>query len=418
MNHVFHSADIAPATPNGSSERRTAASCKCALTEHRCTEACLRKELARANAELRRKEELIRNQELLRKESDHRLLNDLQMIVSLLLLQSRASANAEVASQLAAASDRIATIGRMHRHLHYCDGVQTVEFKQFLNDLCRDFSTMLSSEQRPERVIDVEGIQTELPSVTAIPLGFIVNELITNAAKYGKGRIAVRFERNDGKGYALSVSDDGPGCVARKFDESASLAAVSAEARVLSATAAGSGDVFGQLARKYDLSIVGQVEPHGGFPEDLIVEGALFTSGRPVLIVPYIQVEPFALNRVLLCWDGSRSAARAVADALPLIERAKNVEVITIATREDNRDEISGADIAHHLARHRVKVELKRIVAPDTDVPNTILSYVADTATDIIVMGGYGHSRLREFILSGATRGMLASMTVPTLMSH
>jgi nucleotide-binding universal stress UspA family protein len=205
---------------------------------------------------------------------------------------------------------------------------------------------------------------------------------------------------------------------ARKFDEAARLGAVSAEARVLSATAAGSGDVFGQLARKYDLSIVGQVEPDGGFPEDLIVEGALFTSGRPVLVVPYIQAESFKLDRVLLCWDGSRSAARAIGDALPLIERAKNVEIITIATREDNREEISGSDIAHHLARHRLKVELKRIVAPDTDVPDTILSYVADTATDLIVMGGYGHSRLREFILGGATRGILASMTVPTLMSH
>ena len=122
------------------------------------------------------------------------------MIVSLLSLQSRASANAEVASQLAAAADRIATIGRMHRRLHYCDGVQSVAFKQFLDDLCRDFSTMLSSEQRPERGIVVEGTEITLPSVTAIPLGFIVNELITNAAKYGKGRITITLERNSGRG--------------------------------------------------------------------------------------------------------------------------------------------------------------------------------------------------------------------------
>ena len=145
---------------------------------------------------LRQKDELIQQQELFSKESDHRLLNDLQMIVSLLSLQSRASANAEAASQLAAAADRIATIGRIHRRLHYCDGVQTVAFKQFLEDLCRDFSSMLSSDQRPERDIVVEGIEVKLPTVTAIPLGFIVNELITNAAKYGKGRITVRLEPN------------------------------------------------------------------------------------------------------------------------------------------------------------------------------------------------------------------------------
>ena len=205
---------------------------------------------------------------------------------------------------------------------------------------------------------------------------------------------------------------------AKTFDEMARQAAVSAEARVLSASAAGCGEVFGQLARRYDLSVVGQIQPDGGFPQDLIVEAALFDSGHPVLVVPYIQAEPFKLDRVLLCWDGSRSAARAISDALPLIVRAKSIEVVSIAAKDDKRDEVPGADIAHHLARHRLKVELKRIIAPDTEVADTILSYVADTATDMIVMGGYGHSRLREFLLGGATRAMLASMTVPTFMSH
>ena len=126
---------------------------------------------------------MIENQELVSKESDHRLLNDLQIIVSVLLLQGRASKNSEVASQLAAAADRIATIGRMHRRLHSCDGVQTVAFRQFLDDLCRDFSAMVSSGPCPERAITVEGIELKLPSTTAIPLGFIVNELITNSVK-------------------------------------------------------------------------------------------------------------------------------------------------------------------------------------------------------------------------------------------
>ena len=131
------------------------------------------------------------------------------MIVSLLSLQSRASENAEVASQLAAAADRVATIGRIHRRLHSLDGVQTFAFKQCIEDLCRDFSMMLSSA-RPERVIVVEGIEIELPAVTAIPLGFIANELITNATKYGTGRITVRLEANPAKGYALSVVNEGP----------------------------------------------------------------------------------------------------------------------------------------------------------------------------------------------------------------
>ena len=81
-------------------------------------------------------------------------------------------------------------------------------------------------------------------------------------------------------------------------------------------------------------------------------------------------------------------------------------------------DEVPGADIGQHLARHGLKVDVKRITSPDIDVASTILSYAADCSADMIVMGGYGHSRLREFVLGGVTRGILESMTVPTLMSH
>ena len=136
-----------------SPERPTVASYKGRLEAHRRMEIRLRKALARDDDLLRQKDELIRNQTLLSKESDHRLLNNLQMVVSLLSLQSRAAANAEAASQLAAAADRIATIGRMHQRLglHYCDGIQSVAFKQFCDDLCHDFSMMLSAERCPER---------------------------------------------------------------------------------------------------------------------------------------------------------------------------------------------------------------------------------------------------------------------------
>jgi two-component sensor histidine kinase len=132
------------------------------------------------------------------------------MIVSLLSLQSRASENAEVASQLAVAANRVATIARVHRDLHNFDGVQTVALKQYIEDLCGDMSAMLPTEKSPEQIIAVEGIEINLPTATGIPLGFIVNELITNAVKYGTGRITVRLESNPGTGYALSVSNDGP----------------------------------------------------------------------------------------------------------------------------------------------------------------------------------------------------------------
>jgi len=207
--HLPWSADSPPNAIFVSPEYQTVASYERELNNRRCTESWLRAALVRSEALLRQKDQLIQQQELLSKESDHRFLNDLQIIVSLLSLQSRASLHTEAASQLAAAADRIATIGRIHRRLHCCDGVQMVAFKQFLEDLCCDFSTMLSSDQRLERVVVVEGIEINLPTVTAIPLSFIVNELITNAAKYGKGRITVRLQQIK-TGYALSIANDGP----------------------------------------------------------------------------------------------------------------------------------------------------------------------------------------------------------------
>ena len=202
-----------------------------------------------------------------------------------------------------------------------------------------------------------------------------------------------------------------------KFEHLARRAGLTFEARVIEVNVEAAAERFGRMARGYDLSIVGQARPDGALAEKLIVEAALFESGRPVLVVPYIQETGLRLDRVMVCWDGSRNAARAVSSAMPVLTRAGAIDIVTIEQHERS-NELAGADIAHHLARHGLKVELKPIVSTDTDVPNTILSYAADSSTDLIVMGGYGHSRLREFILGGATRGVLASMTVPTLMAH
>ena len=153
-------------------------------------------------------------------------------------------------------------------------------------------------------------------------------------------------------------------------------------------------------------------------PDDLLIESALFESGRPVIVVPYILKDALKVDRILVCWDGSRSAARAIADALPFLKRGKTIEIITVASGSSRTDELPGADLGEHLARHDLSIEVKRLVAADVDVSNVILSYAADCAADFIVMGGYGHSRLREFVLGGATRGILESMTVPVLMAH
>ena len=203
-----------------------------------------------------------------------------------------------------------------------------------------------------------------------------------------------------------------------RFAASASRAGVSAEPLTLSASAAGAGDQFARIARRFDLAIVGQAEPASGAVEELIAESTLFQSGRPMIVVPYIQKAPLKLDRVMVCWDGGRQAARAIADAMPILEKAGKVEIVIVANERGKQDEIEGADMGQHLARHGLKVDVKRISAGNIDIADALLSHVADSGTDFIVMGGYGHSRLREFILGGVTHSILRSMTAPVLLSH
>jgi nucleotide-binding universal stress UspA family protein len=202
-----------------------------------------------------------------------------------------------------------------------------------------------------------------------------------------------------------------------RFKEAAQRAGMAVEARSMPASFVGTADVFGRIARRFDLSVVRQAEPGKNTPAPLIIEAALFDSGRPVLIVPYIQKGGVKLDRILVCWDGSRCSARAVSDAMPFLERAGAVEVVMVVERGKS-DELPGSDIAQHLARHGIKVEVRQIVAPDVKPADVLLSHVSDSSADFLVMGGFGHSRLREFVLGGVTCSVLDTMTIPTLMSH
>ncbi|CAN5907941.1 hypothetical protein BH11PSE3_BH11PSE3_17030 [soil metagenome] len=190
--------------------RQTSADHERALAVHRKTEARLREALAVNEALLVRKDEAIRRQEVLTLECHHRLLNNLQMIADLLSLQARQEDNAEVASHLQVAVNRVQSIARLHQHLHSMDGMQSVEFKPYLAELCRDHSTMSMSNEAPCRSIAVDAIALELPTTTAIPLSLIVNELLTNAIKHGSGSVRVKLESTAAAGYSLSVSNDGP----------------------------------------------------------------------------------------------------------------------------------------------------------------------------------------------------------------
>ena len=170
-------------------------------------------------------------------------------------------------------------------------------------------------------------------------------------------------------------------------------------------------------ARYADLVVAGQPEPGDGAAKAFAGELVL-SVGRPVLFVPYVGRFPSVGKRVLVAWNASREAARAVSDALPFLARAESVELVAFDPGSADHGELPSADVALYLARHGVKASAARQSAPGLDIGSQVLSRAADDGADLIVMGGYGHSRLRELVLGGVTRTMLEAMTVPVLMSH
>jgi nucleotide-binding universal stress UspA family protein len=193
-------------------------------------------------------------------------------------------------------------------------------------------------------------------------------------------------------------------------------AGIATATELVEATLGEAHEIIGRRLREFDLAVIGQPTPNIPGHGTRTIEAALFGSGRPLLIVPYIQREPLRLDTVLVAWDGGIQAARALGDAMPLLTQAKRVEVVTVGGHSSGADDEAGSRVARHLVRHAIRAEAR--VLPTGDVASTLLSYAADIAADLVVMGGYGHSRFREVILGGATRGILQAMTLPALMSH
>jgi nucleotide-binding universal stress UspA family protein len=176
--------------------------------------------------------------------------------------------------------------------------------------------------------------------------------------------------------------------------------------------------IFGRTARCFDLAIVPQTSFEDAPFFNPVFEDTMFLSGGPALFVPSIHKGPAALKRILVCWDGSRCAARAAADALPLLALASNVDVLQIESGTASAQESHATEFGKHLDRHGIANKLHIFRREDTDTGAAILSFAADCSSELIVMGGYGHARTREMLFGGATREILNSMTVPVLMSH
>jgi nucleotide-binding universal stress UspA family protein len=177
-------------------------------------------------------------------------------------------------------------------------------------------------------------------------------------------------------------------------------------------------DALTTAGRYADLVVVGQRAPEPtaeATPPDLPEKLALY-SERPILVVPHIGVAQAPGRTIMVCWNGQREASRAVTGALPFLERADRVILLSIDAANSD-DPTSAERAAEWLGRHAVKATVQHDSA-SADIGNVILSRAADASVDLIVMGLYGHSRMREFILGGASRTLLASMTVPLLIAH
>lgn len=169
-----------------------------------------------------------------------------------------------------------------------------------------------------------------------------------------------------------------------------------------------------------DLCIMGQRNPSDvAFAEELVTN-VMLSSGRPVLVVPYIGAPPVVGENVLIAWNGGREASRAIGDALPLLERAKRVTAIAVTTNGDGGvdEHLAKTRLASWLGRHGIGVDVVAQQAPDIPTGQWLLSRAADLGSDLVVMGAYGHARMRELVLGGVTRTMLKAMTVPVFMSH
>jgi nucleotide-binding universal stress UspA family protein len=199
------------------------------------------------------------------------------------------------------------------------------------------------------------------------------------------------------------------------FEIEAKLAKIAYGTRTFEAIPAEAGQTIGELARLYDMTIVLQPDPSEASYDNEIPQQVLFNSGGPMLMVPYIQKEPLDAHHVGIAWDGSRLAARAVRDAMPFLMGAQAVTVVAV---NEEAGETSSNQLVAHLGRRGIAARIQRLTADRSNIQGAILSVAADSRMGLLVMGGYGHSRLQERILGGVTRSMFASMTVPVLMSH
>ncbi len=176
-------------------------------------------------------------------------------------------------------------------------------------------------------------------------------------------------------------------------------------------------EVVADRARLHDLTVTG-IDARGLLSEHTIADYVLFQSGRPLIVVPADHTARFSCDKMVVAWDYSRAAARALADAMPFLIRASQVTLVAFGDDKEMESSLSRDDVLTALNHHGVEARYVQAERADRDIASAICAFATGSAADFLVMGGYGHSRFRELVLGGATRGILGSPALPTLLSH
>ena len=280
--------------------------------------------------------------------------------------------------------------------------------------MIKDVLAQIPTERSPQPVIDAAislaaGFGAH---IDAVAIGYIPTS--TAYAVDGGAAIAVAaaFEMERQRAAERSAAALGI------FEAKSRNAGISCESRAIEDLPAEASSALGAAARLYDLTVVQQPDAEHDTYDRMTATEVLFQAGGPVLFVPHIFRGAFRAKRIGICWDGSRLAARALRDARPFLARAEALVTISINEAQVVPTEASARKLTQHLARAGLPTTLLELTAEHSDIEPSILSLAADESLDVLVMGAYGHSRLREGILGGVTREMLKTMTIPVLMSH
>ncbi len=273
---------------------------------------------------------------------------------------------------------------------------------------------------------DILVMLTSYPEPTPVS---VVEDAISVAAAFGAHIAALSCEMHvQVPGHFMSGSVVGlPGIIVAEaaksqrnaqdliaaFEAAAAKAGVSRESMLQECKTFEIPELLVEHARLRDLTMMPESD------DRWYAEAVIFGSGRPTLMLPQNpRSRPFELGTVAVAWDFSRAAARAVSDALPLLEKAKKVRVVTVLNEKHLDKKHSAEELSKSLSRHGIDVALDRVDAKGRPIGDVLEAYVAAHAADMLVMGAYGHSRLREFVLGGATNSLLSKPPLPILFSH